>query len=130
MLLSKNFWKPVLWWNVKMTNIEYYDIQYAPDRTTIGISGKWMILWIGCLRKILQFFLIFCRFWSRAKRRPSINTKVLIKLGQSLLAVLLEFLEWRGSKKWNDSIFGIKWFLSESNDSSIKKTTTKPLPHL
>ena len=33
MLLSKKFWKPVLWWNVKMTKIEYYDIQYAPDRT-------------------------------------------------------------------------------------------------
>ena len=34
MLLSKNFWKPVLWWNVTTTNnIEYYDIQYAPDRT-------------------------------------------------------------------------------------------------
>ena len=33
MLLSKNFWKPVLWWNVKTSNIEYYDIQYAAERT-------------------------------------------------------------------------------------------------
>ena len=35
MLLSKKFWKPVLWWNVKTSNIEYYDIQYAAERTII-----------------------------------------------------------------------------------------------
>ena len=33
MLSSKFFWKPALWWNVKMYYIEYYDIQYAAGRT-------------------------------------------------------------------------------------------------
>ena len=33
MLLSKIFWKPVSWWNIKTSNIEYYDIQYAAGWT-------------------------------------------------------------------------------------------------
>ena len=33
MLLSNFFFKPVLWWNVKTSNIEYYDIQYVAGRT-------------------------------------------------------------------------------------------------
>ena len=40
MLLSKIFWKPVLWCNVKTSNIEYYDIQYAPERTKSSKSDK------------------------------------------------------------------------------------------
>ena len=31
--MSKKWIKLVLWGDIKMSNIEYYDIQYAADRT-------------------------------------------------------------------------------------------------
>ena len=40
MLFSKKFCKPVLRWNVKTSNIEYYDIQYAAERTISDLKNN------------------------------------------------------------------------------------------
>ena len=64
MFLSKSLEKRIgliLWWDIKVSNIEYYDIQYAAEQTiTIRIVGTYIKLHIIFGLKLLK---VYCIWW-------------------------------------------------------------------